>query len=745
VHPGANLIRVGDGQGFVRSLAFGDREKIARSLRDGDIVERHMEDGDIVLFNRQPSLHKVSIMAHRAKIMEWRTFRFNTCVCAPYNADFDGDEMNMHLPQTEEARTEANLLMGVHHNLTTPRNGEPLVAASQDFLSASYILTQIDRFYTREQFCSLVTYFGDGEEQIDIPPPAMVKPMELWTGKQVFSTMLRPNKETKIEVSFQTKEKNYINNKHFCKNDGWVDFRNGELISGNIAKKTIGDGSKTGLVFVVLRDYGPLQSAMLLDRWAKFCARYMGTHRGFSIGISDVTPSNKLTTMKHKILLEGYRKSESNLDLYEKGELELRPGCNLLQSLEEILNGILGRLRESAGQEAMKQLPWSNAPRIMAACGSKGSPLNISQMISCVGQQAVGGMRIQNGFVDRTLPHFEVNSLTPSAKGFVANSFYTGLTATEFFFHAMGGREGLVDTAVKTAETGYMARRLMKALEDLSMQYDKTVRNSENTVIQFIYGDDGLNPNVMENNDRPVDFARLSTSIRETLPCREEDTLNPTELRSIVKSKLGEKRFQDLLPEGAEILKEINEFFKAMAQKQAELINDIGKNSVEVSSLTWNSCRFTISQLNRFLDVALNKCTASYVEPGEAVGAIGAQSISEPGTQMTLKTFHFSGISSMNVTLGVPRLKEIINASKLISTPIITVKLEQDDNKIAARVVKAGIEKTTLGQVSKYIKEVFASQACYISIELDMGKFYGFDVNSLLQIYLVLTFLFLFH
>lgn len=142
----------------------------------------------------------------------------------------------------------------------------------------------------------------------------------------------------------------------------------------------------------------------------------------------------------------------------------------MLQSLEEILNGILGKLRESAGQEAMKALSWSNTPRIMAECGSKGSPLNISQMIACVGQQAVGGMRIQNGFVNRTLPHFEYHSLTPSAKGFVANSFYTGLTATEFFFHTMGGREGLVDTAVKTAETGYMARRLMKVKNDFNMR-----------------------------------------------------------------------------------------------------------------------------------------------------------------------------------------------------------------------------------------------------------------------------------
>jgi DNA-directed RNA polymerase III subunit RPC1 len=306
VHPGANLIRMGDGS-FVKSLAFGDREKIAKSLREGDVVERHMEDDDVVLFNRQPSLHKVSIMAHRAKVMEWRTFRFNTCVCAPYNADFDGDEMNMHLPQTEEARAEAHLLMGVHNNLTTPRNGEPLVAASQDFLSASYMLTQNDRFFTYEQFCCLLAYFGDADEHIDLAGPAILKPIQLWTGKQVFSAMIRPNKDSKVLVDFETKEKNYHENKHFCKNDGWVAFRRGDLISGNIAKKTIGDGSKTGLLYIVLRDYGCIEAGNIMDRWAKLCARMMGRHVGLSIGISDVTPSAVLREMKHDILLEGYK------------------------------------------------------------------------------------------------------------------------------------------------------------------------------------------------------------------------------------------------------------------------------------------------------------------------------------------------------------------------------------------------------------------------------------------------------
>lgn len=270
----------------------------------------------------------------------------------------------------------------------------------------------------------------------------------------------------------------------------------------------------------------------------------------------------------------------------------------------------------------------------MADCGSKGSPLNISQMIACVGQQAVGGMRIQNGFVDRTLPHFESHSLTPSAKGFVANSFYSGLSATEFFYHAMGGREGLVDTAVKTAETGYMARRLMKALEDLSLQYDSSVRNSENTVVQFVYGDDGLNPEKMENNDRPVDFDRLLLHVSQVCPCHDEVTLSATELMARVKAKLAEDRFN---PAGEVLKKDIVSFFSGLVDKHNELADAHSTELVKLNRISWNSCRVTPSQLDVLLDLALEKCLRAFVELGEAVGAIGAQSISEPGTQMTLK------------------------------------------------------------------------------------------------------------
>ena len=228
--------------------------------------------------------------------------------------------------------------------------------------------------------------------------------------------------------------------------------------------------------------------------------------------------------------------------------------------------------------------------------------------------------------MNRTLPHFEYHSLTPSAKGFVANSFYTGLTATEFFFHMMGGREGLVDTAVKTAETGYMARRLMKALEDLSMQYDSTVRNSENTVVQFTYGDDGLNPHAMEDNNCPVDLDRLRLHTNQVSPCNDEDTLGSTALRAMVDDLLAEKRFGDLLPNGRAFHQQIRDYFDKLANDQAE-IKRSSSGGDNLAFRMWSSCRVTKTQFEKIVNAAYEKFLVSFVEPGEACGAIGAQSI----------------------------------------------------------------------------------------------------------------------
>jgi DNA-directed RNA polymerase III subunit RPC1 len=256
----------------------------------------------------------------------------------------------------------------------------------------------------------------------------------------------------------------------------------------------------------------------------------------------------------------------------------------------------------------------------------------------------------------------------------------------------------------------------------LSLQYDNTVRNSENTVVQVVYGDDNLNPELMEDNDRPVDFDRLRLHITQTISGYDEEPLLGQDLIDFVHDVLEGEEFQRLLPVGKTFHKEILNFFESMVKKQGDLLQDAGESlTVEMrDQRIWNCCRLTKEQARQLLARALTKYENAYVPPGEAIGASGAQSISEPGTQMTLKTFHFAGVSSMNVTLGVPRLKEIINASKNISTPIISAQLVQNDNKIGARIVKAGIEKTTLGEVSKHIKEVYAPSKCYISVELDM-------------------------
>ncbi|CAK4179374.1 unnamed protein product [Aphanomyces euteiches] len=802
VHPGANAIRI-EGQKYTKNLMYGDRASLADDLKEGDIVERHMEDDDIVLFNRQPSLHKMSIMSHRAKVLQWRTFRFNECVCSPYNADFDGDEMNMHLPQTEEARAEAATLMAVPNNLITSRNGEPLVAATQDFLTASYLLTQKNIFFNREQFCQILTLMGDGLDDIELPEAAIVCPIRLWTGKQVFSLLVRPNRKCPVKVNFELKERNYTSNLSMCYKDGYVVFRNSELLSGNLCKKTLGDGSKKGLFYVLIRDHGAAEAARCMNRLAKLCARWLGNFKGFSIGIDDVTPSDDLNEKKASLLNTGYERANDTIEQYRRGKLELKPGCNALESLESELNGLLGKLRETAGAECMRSLPFHNNPRIMAECGSKGSALNISQMVACVGQQSVGGKRAPEGFVNRTLPHFLPYALHAVAKGFVSNSFYSGLTATEFFFHTMGGREGLVDTAVKTAETGYMARRLMKALEDLSCQYDSTVRNSEGSVVQFTYGDDGLNPAFMEGDDRPVDFERLVVHVKNTVPDRTGVALSPLELRQLGTEAVQRPEFQSILPLGRKFLVEVEQFFhKAAAtlsiiRKSVQLSplddpnmvpyadslseafenehmgrvakpkKEIVKTKKNVQSfeqkadpfayvsepkwheafaskaaltqwqnqakiagtkahqeaarlLVHNVCRMTRQQCETLLQMSLTKYHRAMMEPGEAVGAVGAQSISEPGTQMTLKTFHFAGVASMNVTLGVPRLKEIINAGKNISTPIITAALVCATDERSARIVKGRVEKTTLGEVAVHIKEVFSQDQAYLSVKLDM-------------------------
>ncbi|KAJ8514890.1 hypothetical protein ONZ45_g7635 [Pleurotus djamor] len=730
VHPGANFVARGDNKKF---LKFGNRAAIADGLRFGDVVERHIIDGDIVLFNRQPSLHKLSIMCHRAKIRPWRSFRLNECVCGPYNADFDGDEMNLHVPQTEEARTEALELMSVKHNLISLLRLISSLAGTP--------------FFDRRQFTQICCYFADANLQIDIPPPTIWKPVRLWTGKQIFNVLMRPNKKSKIFVNVESKcnkweeakAENYppqmrlVND--MSPNDGWLVIVNSEIMCGVMDKAIVGSGKKKSIFGVIMRDYGPHEAAAAMGRLAKLAARYLANF-GFSLGINDVIPGPQLSQKKDELVEQAYADCQDLIALAKKGKLENKPGCNQEQTLEAMISSVLSKVREAVGNICMRELSRHNAPLIMATCGSKGSVINVSQMVACVGQQIIAGHRVPDGFQDRSLPHFQKKSKEPPSKGFVRNSFYSGLVATEFLFHAISGREGLVDTAVKTAETGYMQRRLMKALEDLTTQYDLSVRNSTGGVVQFTYGDDGLDPACLEGDAQPIEFQR-AWSHAMAIGSRRGRGLLPFEIMEIVDAQLATSRFvsecpptyletvrnfiHDGVAKKLADMRHSRNMFDALERESewdAETDLSLGATDAE-KAIVDNKAKVTESQILAFLDLCWVKYAKARIEPGSTVGAVGAQSIGEPGTQMTLKTFHFAGVASMNVTLGVPRIKEIINAAKAISTPIISCKLVTCDSEPSARIVKGRLEKTLLGDIASVLEEAWAPEYTYVGILVD--------------------------
>ncbi|XP_045464776.1 DNA-directed RNA polymerase III subunit RPC1 [Harmonia axyridis] len=722
--PGANYIQ--QKNGMKKFLKYGNREKLAHELRVGDLVERHLDDNDVVLFNRQPSLHRLSIMSHRVKIHDNRTLRFNECCCNPYNADFDGDEMNLHLLQTVEAKAEADILLGNKHNLVTPRNGELLIAAIQDFITGAYLISKKDTFFdqfTATQLAASLLASKDMDTDVKLPPPCIIKPKCLWSGKQIISLVFRPNEEDPVKANLAAPGKGDTKKKEFCEKDTYVLIRNSDLLCGTLTKSNLGSGGKEKNIFyIILKDYGAEYAIRTMSRLARLASYYL-MNTGFSIGIEDVTPSTHLYQRRTSVLNSGYKKCDEMIKDMKEGKLQCQPGCTSEESLESMLLNELSSIRDSCGQVCVEELPPSNAPLIMALSGSKGSVINISQMVSCVAQQAVNGKRVPDGFDLRSLPHFLNLDMSPEAKGFVENSFYSGMIPTEMFFHTMGGREGLVDTAVKTAETGYMQRRLVKVLEDLVVAYDNTVRNAEKHIVQLRYGGDGLDPTYMEGNGVPVNFERVLAHIKAKYPYREEAPLTSDEIKRATSAFLA----TDALNECSEGFKDdLKKFMKQIEGKVEKVETKFGdlKVAKEIERL---SC----SQLVAFLETCGQKYLKSIIEPGTSVGALAAQSIGEPGTQMTLKTFHFAGVASMNITQGVPRLKEIMNATPNISTPIIRAALTDPNDFELAKAVRNRIQKTTLQEIIvKMVECGGKGRSLLIFINLDFKKMHELEINA---------------
>jgi DNA-directed RNA polymerase subunit A' len=504
-YPGALYIIRPDGK-RIRLEFVVDREKIAEVVELGFVVERHLKNGDIAIFNRQPSLHRMSIMAHYVRVLPYKTFRLHLCVCPPYNADFDGDEMNLHVPQSEEARTEALLLMQVQDQILSPRFGGPIIGAIRDFITGAYFFTRRSNYLTKNEVNRLLTatqYVGP------LPEPEVKEPQSMWSGKQIFSLFLPMTFNYVLKANLCqgcTKCE-----KEDCKYEAYVVIKNGELVSGIIDRRSIGAEQSESLLHRIIKDYGTQAGREFLNKITRLLKLFI-TMRGFSYTYDQLVLSPKAENRIKKTMERLQKKIDEHIENYRNGTLPRLPGQTLEESFEIYVMHELATARDEAGKIADQDFTIENAGIVMTRTGARGSSLNIGQMAACVGQQSVRGKRILRGYVGRALPHFVEGDPSPRARGFVYNSYQTGLDAIEFFFHAMGGREGLVDTAVRTQQSGYMQRRLINALEHIRLEYDSTVRDSAGDIIQFQYGEDGVDP-AKSDHGQAVNVSRLISQI----------------------------------------------------------------------------------------------------------------------------------------------------------------------------------------------------------------------------------------
>ncbi|VDO52571.1 unnamed protein product [Schistosoma margrebowiei] len=709
---------------FVSYKLRGERKRQAEASGTSDVVKRFLASErareDVAKY-----LQSVNFFADylQAVVKPFRTFRFNPCCCTPFNADFDGDEMNIHLPQTEAARAEAKHLMLSLKNIVSPKNGEPLISPIQDLITATHLLTLKDVFLNRDQACTLAAQLLAGNHLgrlLSLPKPAILWPVALWTGKQIFGLILSPHPSTGIKVNLRVPTKSMYSSKgsEMCPNDGFVLIQNSELLAGCVDKKLLGGGSKSSIFYTLLRDYGREACADAMWRLGRIALFFLA-HRGFSIGLGEVMPSSDLVASKTALISRGFATCDDYINQYQMNTLICNPGCSMEDTLESNISQELSKIRDEAGAACKRQLHPSNSPLVMAQSGSKGSFLNISQMIACVGQQVIGGKRVPDVINGRSLVHFPPGSRTPEAKGFVGNSFYSGLSPSEFFFHAMSGREGLTDTAVKTADTGYMQRRLVKFLEDLAVAYDDTVRDSRGDIIQFRYGSDGLDPLEMETDTFPVNFIKEMEHIRTSYDCPHEVGMSAEELELAVEVVFQLDAFRHL---DSRLCSAIKEFIHNSVCPKIRKWQEWCTENANGSNLINQNERLTRTQLRIFLTHVKEKYEKALIEPGTAVGALCGQSVGEPATQMTLKTFHFAGVASMNITQGVPRMREIVNAAAKIKTPLICVTLTDPFSASLARQVKLSIEPTRLADISLSLSQCLTPEYVYVAIKLDKKR-----------------------
>ena len=675
-------------------------------LNPGDVVNRHLINGDVVLFNRQPSLHKASMECHRVKVLPVSTFRLNVSATKPYNADFDGDEMNMHVPQSIAAATEIKYLASVLRQIISPRTGDPIIAIFQDTLTGAYRITQ---------------------DSTTVP-------------EHIAMNILARTK--KILSSYKRKDASYTGKElassalPLMNMNGRVEITNGKLVKGIIKS-----GSSKDIVHHIYNEFGPKQAGQYINDVQNIVTKF-NMFYGFSVGTSDLVLSLEMNDKLQDIFQKGRESIALILSSVHAGTFTNTSGRSDGEELEaKIMAVIKTEINSKITEETILSMPPSNRMQQMVDSGSKGKDNNIVQMASSVGQQEIGGRRIQYGMNHRTLPHFHKFDDGAESRGFVENSFIAGIRPAEFFFHAMGGREGIIDTAVKTADSGYIQRKLVKTMEDIHVAYDGTVRNVNGAIVQYRYGGDGTDSICVEKVEMNLAQMSLEDVYRNF-------ALSKEDLPSIVKGDLD--KIPDLVDE---ILEDRNILMKNVIryQKKDTVVLPVNFDRVvkkyrnPYSVKTDLTPEYTVSELNRIfattwiknnklmqiamrfffapkkviIDMRLSKdmfdemlkevhfrTVKSEVHPGEMVGTLGAQSIGEPTTQLTLNTFHNAGSAKANATAGVPRIRELLEVTKNPKTPTNIVYLDSAISSSSDETMKkrASLQKTTLRDITKSVR-----------------------------------------
>ena len=754
IYPGANFvlrINYHDDKTDVQKIDLKYRRKAIR-LKIGDVVERHSVNGDYVLFNRQPTLHKPSMMAHEIHVLDIdgvNTFRVNVSACFPYNADFDGDEMNIYLPQSIQARNELKRIANVKYQIIDVKNSEPIIRCVQDALSGAFLFTQKDVKIKGYDAANLLANTSSETKYA-------INMNEEYSTLEIFSHIIPKGinnikKNDKGEIIFHIKD--------------------GKLLTGTLDKMSLST-SKNSIIHFIWDKYGPNKTKRFIDDVQKLILNYL-LQRGLTVSFKDALLNKTFEEQIKKILDCAVLENKYILTQYENEVDQISPAI-----IEHSLYLTMNAAGSDIGATLKKNLGVYNLFWAIVESGAKGKVDNLQQMMGCIGQQSLEGRRIQKKIEGRSLIYFHKDDDTPEARGFTRSSLLDGLKGYEAFIFTIAGREGLIDTAINTAQTGYIQRKLIKGLEDISIKYDGTNRNSRGVIIQYVYGENGINQScqtevklsIMDMDNKKIidtfgftDEQMKKLEKKHNIPIKNLKNMNDKylekmknyrdEMRIIQRKasmnfKIMEDKFmipvnlfritQDYSTKGEnleltpkDIEDSIEKFLNSpetkllpgASQGIKRLIDDDKslKYILEIALYEYlapKKCIFNYGLSKDKLNVLWEEITLCFIksiaEPGEMVGILAAQSIGEPTTQINLNTKHFAGVASKSNTVsGVSRIIELLSFSKNIKTPQMTIYF--DDN------IKS--DRSSVNKIASYFKYLPIGQL------IDSAEIY-YDIGS---------------